>query len=56
MQKSKTAVKPQYGYGWAWREGVGEPELVVRVAGEFGEWLRVTDGTPTSVPVVITIR
>lgn len=50
----KIGVKPEYGYGWAWREDVGEPELLVRVAGEA--WLRVTDGQPTSAPVVITIR
>lgn len=52
----KTAVKPQYGYAWPWREDVGTPDLVVRVLGEFGPWLRVSDGERTDAPVVITIR
>lgn len=52
----KTAVKPQYGWAWPEREDAGTPELVVRVLGEYGEWLRVSDGAPNTTPVVITIR
>lgn len=52
----KTAVKPQYGWAWPEREDVGVPELVVRVLGECGAWLRVSDGAPTSAPEVRTIR
>lgn len=56
MQKQKSAVKPEYGYAWPWREDVGVPDLVVRVQGEYGPWLRVSDGASTNAPVIITIR
>lgn len=56
MQKATGTVKPEYGYAWPYREDVGTPELVVRVKGERGEWLRVCDGARTDAPVIITIR
>lgn len=56
MQKQKAAVKPEYGYAWPYREDFGTPDLVVRVKGARGEWLRVSDGARTDAPVVITIR
>lgn len=55
MQKQKSAVRPEYGYAWREREGSGVPELVVRVQGEYGEWLRAVDGCCSNAPVIITI-
>lgn len=55
MQKETAAVSPEYGYAWPYREDVGTPELVVRVAGAFGEWLRAVDGCRSHAPVIITI-